>query len=149
MLIYHIYHILYAICTCIYIFCIQCSSAQHEGLRSTGLIISYNRDILKGSPARKDHSGYINFYLYGKDFKGLSALHKKLQKCSYLPYTLQLVFTTATIFQQFYMWATIFTIIFFKKILAVFCLVCKGLKLLIFINKIIGEILNNWQEIVY
>ena len=84
-----------------------------------------------------------------KTLKALAHYTRNCKKYNYLPYTLQLVFTTATIFQQFYMWATIFSIIFLKKILAVFCLVCKGLKLLIFINKIIGEILNNWQEIVY
>ena len=76
--------------------------------------------------------------------KALAQYTRNCKKC-----TLQLVFTTATMFQQFYMWATIFTTIFLKKIFAVFCVVCKGLKLLIFINKIIGKILNNWQEIVY
>ena len=47
--------------------------------------------------------------------KGPRTLQLKLQKSSYCPYTLQLFFTTATIFQQFYIWTTIFTKIFSEK----------------------------------
>ena len=70
--------------------------------------------------------------------KGPRTLHTKLQKMQLLPYTPQLFFTTATIFQQFYIWSRIFTTIFLEKIIAVMCVVCKGLKFA-YIFKVSGK----------
>ena len=59
---------------------------------------------------------HIMGHFYFFSVKGPRTLQLKLQKSQHRPYTLQLFFTTATIFQQVYIEATIFTTIFFGKL---------------------------------
>ena len=60
--------------------------------------------------------------------KAVTHYTRNCKKCSYLSYTLQPFFTTATIiFTVFYM-SMDFLTDFFRKIFAVLCVVCEGLE---------------------
>ena len=69
-----------------------------------------SKDILAYSNGKRN-----DIYTSSQRHKGPRTLRLKLQKIRYCPYTLQLFFTTATIFQQFDIWGTIFIRIFLKK----------------------------------
>ena len=76
-----------------------------------------------GSVCRKFYSWYLEIWAWqiflccwksnSTQPRGPRTLHTKLQKCSYLPCTLQLFFTTATVL--YILTTTIFTKIFLKK----------------------------------
>ena len=54
-------------------------------------------------------------------------LHTKLQICSYIPYTLQFFSQLQRFFSSFIYIDKDFHNDYFRKIFAVFCVVCKGL----------------------
>ena len=60
------------------------------------------------------------------NLKALAHQNWNCKKSSYPPYTLKLVFTTATIFQQCFYMSNNFLIKIFIKIFTVLCVVCKG-----------------------
>ena len=74
------------------------------------------------------------FSLYPSNIwiKAFAHYNSKCKKCSYLPYTLQLLFTTATTFSTVFLYmGNNFQNNFFRKIFAVSCVVCKGLQVCI------------------
>ena len=60
-------------------------------------------------------------------FEALAHITRNCKKCSYLPYTLQLFFTTGTIFSMVLYMGNDFRNDFFRKIFAVLCVVCKAI----------------------